>query len=395
MASDPNAGSRTGTNSETDSAPRRGRFVRRLAQAFGLATSAAVAVGAIALGTLTIHERAAARQPVEPPPVATVQTTIAKIEPELVRVERYVGRIEPRRTSRLAFERAGTLTEMLSDEGDIIEQGDVIARLETRLLRARKAELEARRTALEAQAELARLTAQRKQKLNERGWATGQAHDDARLEVARLRASIKEVDAALLSVEIDLDKSILKAPFSGRVAARMLDEGTIVAAGVPVLDLIEAGHPQIRVGLPQHQASVLRKDRDYRVSIGERMVSARFSALRPDIDPATRSIIAVFDLPETENYLYGATASLVMETRQPQAGAWLPLSALRETTRGLWSVITVKEGKTDFEGVEVLAIDGERAFVRGTFRDGAVVVRDGNHRLSAGTPVKIAEPDRG
>ena len=62
--------------------------------------------------------------------------------------------------------------------------------------------------------------------------------------------------------------------------------------------------------------------------------------------------------------------------------------------RGLWNILTVvtREGQaiTQNEAVEILHIDGERAYVRGTFQPGAEIVAGGTNRVIAGQRVALA-----
>lgn len=366
--------------------------LRRIAGLFGLFCAGSLAIAATALGTLTIHDRAAARQPVAPPPLLKVETIRVRASDHLTTTEHYAGRIEAARTSRLAFERGGTVTHILADEGATVRAGDTIARLDTQLLEARAAELRARRAVLEAQTELARLTAERKKQLQDRGFATGQDHDNARLALAGLKARIKEVDAALEATSIDIRKSVLVAPYAGTIAARRLDEGAIVTAGMPVMDLMESARPQIRVGVPQTHAAHLSIGNDYHVDYAGARLSARLIAVRPDIDPATRTLVALFDLKPSPLVRFGATADLALDIRRPADGFWLPLSTLRSGTRGLWTVLTVVEdevgARVGQESVEIVTVADDRAFVRGTLADGTALIAEGGHRLVPGTRIR-------
>ncbi|MGB1142107.1 MAG: hypothetical protein ACPG1A_14495 [Halioglobus sp.] len=77
-----------------------------------------------------------------------------------------------------------------------------------------------------------------------------------------------------------------------------------------------------------------------------------------------------------------------------QKGGWLPVSALLEGRRGLWTVLRIeqrgKEQVTVREAVEVIDVQGNQAYVRGTLPAGALVVADGVHRVTAGNPVYLA-----
>ena len=134
-----------------------------------------------------------------------------------------------------------------------------------------------------------------------------------------------------------------------------------------------------------------------RLRIGDRKFEAVLLSVRPDVDPVTRSATAVFRVPEGLSALDGEPVSLLLEESVASAGGWLPLTALLEGQRGLWTVLVVaqREGRdiVQREAVEVLAASGERVYVRGTLVDGARVVAAGTHRVAPGSEVAVAGAD--
>jgi multidrug efflux pump subunit AcrA (membrane-fusion protein) len=98
-----------------------------------------------------------------------------------------------------------------------VSRGEVIARLDTRLLEAERARLSASRAALAAQVELARRTDARQQTLLAEGHVTQQRVDESSLLLAQLEAALAEVDAGIAAVDVRLSKAVLRAPFDGRI----------------------------------------------------------------------------------------------------------------------------------------------------------------------------------
>ena len=371
-------------------------WTTRLANWATTTLAASAAIGLVAAGTMAIHERATASIDADAGPAVLVETMPVKLVTSVDRTARYVGRIEPARSNRLAFERPGTLVTVLADEGDRVAGGEVLARLDTRALEARKAELEARRDGLEAEVELAELTLERQSQLRDRGHTSAQAFDEVRLQLARLTAGLGEIDAGLRAIDVDLSKSELIAPFAGQVTARRLDEGGVVAPGAAVLEIIEAERPQLRVGVPVDQARTVSLGDAVTVDRSGRMLDGTISAIRPDIDPATRAKIILIDLPASPDLTFGSTAELVLAEPMRMSGFWVPLTALREGARGLWTITTMVETGTGLEAgaetVEILLLENDRAFVRGTLRDGSAVVSSGTHRLVPGTRIAVRDP---
>ncbi len=93
--------------------------------------------------------------------------------------------------------------------------------------------------------------------------------------------------------------------------------------------------------------------------------------------------------------LDGEPVALSLTESVSEIGGWLPVSALIEGERGLWTVLRLgeRDGNTVAlrEAVEVLHVYEDQAFVRGTLANGQTVVADGIHRVTPGTPVVSVE----
>ncbi len=350
------------------------------------------AVGLVAGGTTIIAERAAAVEGPDPAPLLSVATTPIAIEPGYRVERRFVGQVEAAQRTAVAFEQGGTVTEIAVDEGDAVAQGALIARLDTRLIDAEADRLRATRQALSAQQELARRTSERQQKLNEQGFASTQSLDQASLGLAELSARIAEIDAALVGIAVQLEKAELNAPFAGRIAMRSVDVGAAVGSGAPVVTLLEDRAPQFRVGIDPDLAGELSRGSGARIEIGADTHDARFVSLLPDVDPATRTRVALFELASNAQAPFGITGTLIVDETVAADGAWVPVSALKQGVRGLWTITTVQgtdDATVEVEAVEIIHADATNAFVRGTFRDGAQLVTGGAHRIVSGQRVRI------
>lgn len=187
------------------------------------------------------------------------------------------GRIEAERVD-VATKYAGRLSEILVSEGDRVEAGQVLARLDDAQLRAQLREAEAgvvsaqqalaeRRAVLTekesslvfAEKELARAL-----ELGERGYATEETIDLRRSQrtaaeaaVASAKAGIAaaeaQIDAAEATVErlrADLEDYVLRAPRAGRVQYRLAEPGEVLAAGARVVTLMDLTDVEMTVYLP-------------------------------------------------------------------------------------------------------------------------------------------------
>ena len=288
-------------------------------------------------------------------------------------------------------------------------------------------------TALEEELALAVLQRDRREGLSERGTIGVEQLDaaratvdttDARLRAARARlaelengsrperiaaqrGALGEIAAGLDAIDVQIEKTTLRAPFAGTVSMRLVDEGAVVSVQMPAVafHLVESTALEVRTGLPPEIADALSSGGltpILRARGAE--LAVRSTRILPTVDVATRTVAAIFELDSAPvlgdsvaRIRDGDVATLEVSLERPERGAWVPLSALSESTRGLWSLFRVvaaggAEGPVvERLELEVLHVDGDRAFVRGTVAGDERVVVTGAHRLVPGQRVRPVE----
>jgi HlyD family secretion protein len=211
----------------------------------------------------------------------------------------------------VATKRPGRLVEVAVQEGDMVERGQVVARIDTADLdaqrRAAEAELaragEARAVAVatvaqrKTEADLARVELRRAEALFKKEVSSQQTLDQAssRSEAAdaTLRAARKSVDAANASIasaqanvariQVDIDDSTLLAPVAGRVLYRLAEPGEVLGAGGKVVTLLELTDVFMTIFLPTAEAGRVRIGSEARVVL---------DAVPQFVIPATVSFVA-------------------------------------------------------------------------------------------------------
>ncbi len=356
-----------------------------------------VATGLAGVGALTAPKSdASAVRATRALPVATIS---ALPEPGYAVQRQFVGRIEARRQSRVGFELGGLVTELLVDEGELVEPGQVIGRLDTARLAVQLERLEGRRVELEANIGLARAPRIRQERLTSKGHVSLQRYDEARFGEQGQLGRLQQVDAQIASNRLDMEKSELKAPFGAIVARRFADEGIVIAAGDPVFDLLERTNPEVRIGLAGGAVAAIAVGQEHELLVRGHRVSATVRAILPVRDRNTRSVDVALTLHAPLNGIRpGDLARLEITRRVDAPGFWLPLTALTESSRGLWAVYVANgsEGETgviERRELEMLHQETDRVFVRGTLANDDRVVVAGIHRLVPGQSVRITSSD--
>ena len=362
-------------------------FLKRIGILTGTIVVIAGAGVAVSLGSEALAKRAADA----PAPDAATVTPVS-VEPVIFETEytiqrQFLGQIEAATQAVLSFELAGKLAELAVDEGDSVVRGDVLARLDTSLLDAERQRLAASRDATTAQLTFAERRLKRAQDLQAEGFSSQETLDQALATRDELTSRIAEIDAALLTLHINIEKSVLLAPFSGRVGAQDVEQMETLAAGQAVLSLIETSTPRVRVGLPLHLSA--DDIGDVKIAVNGVEYTATLDQFRPDIDPSTRTRTALFALDTATDFAFGQSATLLLETRVPSSGAWIDLDALQQGSGSIWTVLIVEDDIVRTAAVEVLHLQDDRAFVRGSFRSGAQVIQSGAHRVVPGQQVQV------
>ena len=367
--------------------------LRRVLTTVGNVTVTLGVVGASAAAIVFavgfLGDRAAAVPDPEGATPVPVNVASIRMEEHYTLPRRFIGQVEARTTVALSFELGGRIDELLVEEGDKVNAGSLIARLDTELLEAEARRLNASRAATAAQLDFAESRLQRAKQLQKQGFTSTETLDQALAARNELSNRIAEMDAALEAVKINIAKSELYAPVTGQIATQSVDAAETISAGQELITMIETSVPELRVGLPiDLDAAQLT---EVKVDIDGTIVPAKLKSLRPDIDPVTRTRTGLFTLETDLPVLIGRTAALLLETEIPAIGAWVPADALQSGEGSVWRLLIVDDGRLGTVAVEIQHVENDRAYVRGTFVEGTQIVTSGAHRVVAGQAVTVIE----
>ncbi|MEM9444880.1 MAG: efflux RND transporter periplasmic adaptor subunit [Verrucomicrobiota bacterium] len=324
---------------------------------------------------------------------------VAKLEPRNnYEVQKsFVGRVEAKRTSEIGFELSGKVLSVEVEEGNRIEAGGVVAVLDTDILDARRKEAQASLDKLSADQKLAELTLQRTQRAHDLEAVSDQQLDDAQQALVGLTAAAIQAAASLKVIDVELEKSVIKSPYNALVSRRFIDEGRVVEAGTPIVTVMEMGKPEARIGIAGNSVKQLKIGESHTLVVQGREVEAHIKAILPIRDVRSRSVDVLFDLElSIEEVRDGDLVTLNLKRSIQERGAWVPIHALAENSRGLWALYILKnieaeEATLVRENVELLYYEGERAFVRGALMEQTFYVIDGLHKLVPQQLVRFRE----
>ncbi len=270
--------------------------------------AARVALAMLALAALA---SCAEEPPVEAEPVVRPVKMIEFGAGQGAAIVEYSGSIAADQDAAIAFQVSGPIIDLPVSEGQYVSRGAVLARVDAR-------DSEARRDAALADRNVARATYDRFQELYAADAASLQE-----LEVQRRQLEVAE--AQLRTAQKAVDDTVLRAPFAGRIASRLVEEFQSATARQPVLILQDSSRLEVVFNIPETDAvirpGVSPAQRNAELapsvvvsSLPGRAFPARFREFSSSADPATGTfqVTLSFDPPSDATVLPGMTAKVVV-----------------------------------------------------------------------------------
>jgi RND family efflux transporter MFP subunit len=365
-------------------------FFRRIMQIglFGLLPFIGLIVLLLAAGSGQVSSA-----PTEPS-VPLVEFAAITIQDQYIAKRRVIGRIEAASQSVLGFELGGTLEQTLVDEGQHVVTGQPLAQLDTARLEAQVSQLKAALARAESNERLARLSEKRVVELVRQKLESPQRLDEVRENTVSASATVLETQAQITEVEVQLEKSVLKSPFSGKILDRLVDNGSVVGQGQSIFVIQQSDELQARIAMGTDDARMFVLSQQVTLYNGQQPLLATVTSIAANRRLATQTVDVVFTLEDSEyQTLSGDLVSLQLNLPVDERGAWVSRQALSSGVRGLWTLYIVEsaEGKDHVtpRSVEVLYSFKDKVFIRGPVRNGERYVVAGSHKLTPDQIVNV------
>ncbi len=310
-----------------------------------------------------------------PPAVETAAVETGSIAREI----EVTGTVEPLRSVGVNAQAAGALTTVNAEEGDLVQRGAVMARLDAR-------ELEAQVASARANWEVARDAFSRAQQLRDRQVITQAEYDAARAAEAAARASLDQVRTRV-------GYMVVHAPASGVVTEKLVEVGAVVGAQTKLFTIAEVSTLVTRVGVSELDVGSLRSGQGARVMLdaypGQRY-EGRIRRIFPSADPATRLVPVEVALTgeAAQAARPGFLARVAFALGAREDVLLVPASAVVGQA-GAQQVFVVVNGKAERRTVETgLSSEGRVEIVSG-LRAGEAVVTTGSNNVRNNADVRV------
>jgi multidrug efflux system membrane fusion protein len=341
------------------------------------------------------------------------------------------GTVEPRQTARVTAQVSGIVTSVDFKEGDNVQKGQVLFRIDQRPYAAALAVAQAALARDQAQAAGARRDAERYQELAKQDYVTKSQAEGQTTTAAALAATVAADRAAIDKARFDLENTVVRAPISGRTGSLLVRQGNVVQASAtqPLVVINQITPILVRFTVPAALfPDVQRFNRRgalaVQVTSGGASIAATgageggptgsgatansatgnaASGIATDtargaltfvdnaVDTTTGTVVLKAEFANTDGQLWPGefvNVTLVLDVQQNQL--LVPARAVQTGQQGTYVYVVQPDLTAATRPVTLGRTLGDTVVVQGGLTQGERVVVDGQSRLGAGARVTIA-----
>ena len=341
------------------------------------------------------------KQPGRSGPSAPPVTAALAIETDMPVILAAPGTVEPLATVAVKPRVDGQIIEVGFLEGALVTEGQLLFRLDDRLMRAQIQQAEAMIAKDDASLRDAQSTLQRREALVGRKYVTEASTETARHTVDALTAGIAAGRAQLEMQKTQLDYLVIRAPITGRTGSIGAKMGATVRAqdSAPLVTINQTRPIAVSFSVPQNDLPALRRALTANSGAEIRMpgstggLQGKIGMIDNQVDKATGTVQAKVLVENADEVLWPGQAVEVALTVEIKANVVaVPASAVLPAQQGMLVWVIGADKKVSSKIVTVERIVGQKAFLRDGLKAGEQVVTDGHLRLAPGVSVTIQEP---
>ena len=294
------------------------------------------------------------------------------------------GNVDTKNLLTITPEYNGILSRIYVKEGQRVNKGQVLAKIDDGGLRQQL-------TLLQIQAELAKTTFERQERL----W---NQNIGSEIQYLQSKSNYEAQQQAVNQLQVQLDKTIVKAPFSGTIDDVISEQGTVVAAGqTPLILLVNLKDMYIETDVPESHITSVTKNKNVIVELPVlgKTIETQIRQVGSYINPANRTFKIEVAVPNKDKSIKpNLTAKLKINDYSNSKAFLIPQSIISENAEGQQFIYVVKDrneklgvskrviiktGKTQGDVIEVL--EG--------IENGSEIIQEGARSVKEGQTVEI------
>ena len=288
------------------------------------------------------------------------------------------GSIMANEEVELRSETSGKITSINFREGSFVNKGALLVKIND-------ADLQAQLRRTESKVKVAEEKEFRQRTLLERNLISQEEYDNTFNE---FNASKADYDL----IKAQIDKTEIRAPFSGIVGLRSVSEGSFVNTNTIIARLQNLSSLKIDFSIPERYSPMVRvgDEIDFRVSGNNEYYTAKVYAIEPRIDPSTRTLQIRAMCGPKKDLIPGAFANVQLRLKETPDAMLVPSVAIVPELKGQ-RVFLYKDGTVVPQNVEIGIREESRVQIMSGINVGDTVITSGILQIRPGVKVSISE----
>ena len=289
----------------------------------------------------------------------------------------------------------GELQGLTVREGDRVEAGQVIARVESTEYADRVRQAQQQADAAKAQVEIAQRQVDNNAALVRQGFISKTAADNSLASLNTAQANHRAAQAGIDVLRKSLADTVLRAPISGQVSQRLAQPGERVAPEARIVEIVDLSRLELEASISPADSVAVRVGQQalLRIEGVAQPVAATVARINPSAQAGSRSVLIYLTVAAQPGLRQGLFAQGQLATETQRALA-VPLNAVR-TDKPLPYVQVVEGDRIAHRTVQTGVrgqVDGELWVAVQGVADGARLLRGAAGVVREGTQVKLAAP---
>jgi membrane fusion protein, multidrug efflux system len=341
-------------------------------------------------------------EPPVPPAFPPVEVGVVDVEPRALALGlEYPAQLKGVREVEVRARVSGILLERLYSEGEHVEAGEILFRIDPDPFRAEAARARAALGVEEANLGQARRDRDRIVPLYERNLASQRDRDTALAGFESAEAAVAAARAALRSAELNLSYTDVRAPIAGLTSREVRSEGSLVTAGDDsslLTYIVQAEQLFVDFAIAEGDAELVRAAlaSEHRDKVGIRVTDAqgraiagtgRIEVMAPRVDDATGTIAIRAVLDNPDGVVPGRIVRAHIDGVSIPNSLVIPKRAVMHGAQGSFVWTVDGNNQVAIAPVELGALAGNDVAVTAGLTPGARVIVDGILKVGPGAPV--------
>jgi RND family efflux transporter MFP subunit len=332
-----------------------------------------------------LHAQNKGAEQVPPANVVVSKIAVGTIKPR----QEFIGTVYYLEVSNVSGEVSGRVESITFEEGKRARKGAILVKLDSKLLEKR---LEAKRSSYEEillELKRARIDFERIRHLYEKKIIAEKEYDDQQFKVRGLEKKSAAIEAEVERLEIEQEKTVITAPFTGVVLKKHVARGEWLSPGKTVATIARDDKVDVVVEVPEDITTYLKPGMTTKVEVAGMRKTGKIEAVIPKGDIATRTFPVKIRISNLSSIFEGMEARVQLPVGENISTFLVSRDAVVNMT-GKNVVFVVVDEKAVSIPVQITGYKDMKTGIKASeISEGMNVVVKGNERLRHGQPVTI------